>query len=214
MVRFKINGVEYEVCNEWHEVDPDKLMVTETFKEELEALSTIPKELIEKVDDMQLFPFYTVISFLDDLETIQALKAVTIEDESYEKMELLKQRVIHGKPYRKCLKAGRVYYPDEKNAVRLISLGASIIAQLEIFLNAYKELGEHEPDNDEIIAGVDTLTAFGAWGTAYSLAGRDVLKLRAVLEMKAITVYEALRYNQRETKYMKRLHEIKYPRKP
>lgn len=215
MVRVTINSVEYKVKSSWDEVDPDKLMVCETFKEELECLSDLPKEIIEKATDVQLWPMYTIISFIDDLEVIPVLEAVEIQDESYENMELLRKRVQQGKPWRKCLKAARVYYPDEKDSVRLIALGDHIINQLNIFLSKYEELNDNEDElsNNQILAGIETLNAFESWGVAFTLAGKDVLKLRSVFEMKAITIYEALRYNHREAKYRKKLFDLENPRK-
>ena len=213
MVKVSINGTEYQVKTLWEEVDADKIMVCENFKEELEAMSDIPKEIIEKANELQLFPFYTLIVFIHDVEDFPAIHDLNIAEESYEKLELTKKRIQTGKTYNKLLKAARTYYPDEKNPVRLVSLGISIVAQISLFLEKYTEMTESEHDNDEIVAGVETLDAFGAWGTAFTLAGKDVLKLKAVLETRAIVVYEALRYNYRESKYMKRLFEIKNPKK-
>ena len=213
MVKVRINGADYEVKTLWEEVDADRLMVCETFREELAVMSTIPADLIGKASEIQLFPFYTLISFLYEVDELPMVEAVNIENESYEKLELCKQRIQTGKTYNKLLKAARTYYPEENKTVLLLSLGVSIVQQISIFLAKYTEMTEAEHENDEIVAGIDRLTAFGAWGTAFTLAGKDVLKLRGVLDMKAITVYEALRYNFREAKYMKRLFEIKNPKK-
>lgn len=213
MVKVRINGTEYQVQTDWKEVDPDKIMICENFKEELEAMSDIPKEIIEKASELQLFPFYTLISFIQDVEGFPAMQAVDIREESYEKLEQTKKRIQTGKTYNKILKAARTYYPEEKNPVRLVSLGISIVHQISLFLEKYTEMIESEHDNDEIVAGIDTLDAFGSFGTAYNLAGKNVLQIQAVLNMPALRVYEVLRYNFRESKYMKRLFDIKNPRK-
>lgn len=209
MVKVSINGSEYHVQTSWEEVDPDKVMVCENFREEICAMSDIPEDIVKRAVPEQLFPIYTLISFTDDLDNLPDIPAVNVAEESYEKMELAKIRTKTGKPYNRVLKAARTYYPEEKNAVRLLSLGISIVNQIDIFLSKYTEMTESEHTNDEIVAGIDTLTAFGAWGTAFSLAGKDVLKIRAVLDMKAITIYEALRYNFRESKYTRNLIEIR-----
>jgi hypothetical protein len=213
MVKVKINGVEYSVQTRWEEVDAVKIMVCENFREELEAMSDIPKEIINKAADVQLFPLQTLISFIYEVEEFPAIQAVNIAEESYEKLELAKTRIQTGKTYNKILKAAITYYPEEKNAVRLLSLGISIVNQIGIFLEKYQEMTESEHANDELAAGVEQLDAFGSWGTAFSLAGKDVLKLRGVLEMKAIVIYEALRYNFREARYTKRLFELRNPKK-
>jgi hypothetical protein len=216
MIRVKINGIEYHIKTEWNEVDADKLMVTENFKEELEVLSDIPMDTLKQWPDLQLFPLYTSMSFIDDMEAVPYVEALDVSQASYEKMELCRKRVELGKPWRKCMKAARVYYPEEKNCLTLIGLGHSIVEQLNNFIEKYQELyakDDEELSNDEILAGVHTLNAFESWGTAYVLAGRDILKLQQVFDMPAIKVYEALRYNHREAKYMKKLHEIRYPKK-
>lgn len=212
MVKVKINGVEYSVQTSWYEVDVGRLMLCENFREELTVLSDIPEDIIKKAMDLQLFPLQTLISFIYDVEEWPGIEAVNIEQESYEKLELAKQRIQTGKTYNKILKAAITYYPEEKNAVRLLSLGVSIVNQIGIFLEKYTEMTASEHTNDEILAGVDTLEAFGMWGTAYVLAGKDVLKLRGVLDMKAIVIYEALRYNFRESKFTKRLFELRNQR--
>lgn len=209
MVRFKINGKKYKAKNDWSEVDPDKLMMCDGIKDELECLTDIPNELINKATELQLFPLYTLISFIDDIESIELVQSVDIEQESYKKLELAKANIKTGKPYAKILKAGRIYYPDEKNPVLLLGLGANIINQIAVFLEKYEEMIQSEPDADEVWAGVETLSDFGAWGTAYNLAGEDILKLDSVLNLPALRVYEALRYNFRKSKYQKRLYEIK-----
>ncbi len=209
MVKFKINGKKYKAKNQWSEVDPDKLMVCDGIRDELKYLTDVPHETLDAATEVQLFPLYTLISFIDDVESIEQIQAVDVEQDQYQKLELAKSNLKTGKSYAKILKAGRVYYPDEKNPVLLLGLGANIINQIAVFLEKYSEMISSEPDADEVWAGVETLSDFGAWGTAYELAGEDILKLRLVLEQPAIRVYEALRYNSRKAKYMKKLFEIK-----
>jgi hypothetical protein len=209
MVTIKINGVEQHVKTDWSEVDPDKLMACDTIRDELECLTDIPRDILDKATDVQLFPIYTLCSFIDDLELIQEVQAVSIPDNTYERLELTKTNIKTGKTYTKLLKAGRIYYPDQKDCVLLLGYGANIINQIAVFLESYTEMIESEPEADEVWAGVESLSDFGAWGTAYVLADRNILNLNAVLKMPALEVYEVLRYNFREAKYMKNLYEIK-----
>lgn len=213
MVKVKINNVEYSVQTSWDEVDPDKLMLCENFREELECLSTIPKDIIDRATDEQLFPFYTLTSFIHEIGEMPMIDTVDISQESYEKLELARERMKIGKEYNKILISARTYYPEEKDTVRLLSHGISIVNQIILFLDKYTEMQGSEHTNDELMAGIESLDAFGSWGTAFVLAGKDILKLRGVLDMKAITVYEALRYNFRESKYIKNLFEIRNPKK-
>lgn len=73
-------------------------------------------------------------------------------------------------------------------------------------------MSQAEPDADEVAAGVDKLSGFGPWGTVYELAQKDLTKVRGIFKMKAIEVYTALHYSWRQAKYMKQLHELKYPK--
>jgi len=227
MVKFKINGKTYKAKTKWSEVDPDKLMMCDGIKDELKCLTDVPHETIDSATELQLFPLYTLISFIDDVEEnidepyinfwdkiksfvgIKKTKAIDIEQAPYKTLELAKVNLKTGKSYAKILKAGRIYYPDEKNPVLLLGLGANIINQIAVFLEKYSEMIQSEPDADEVWAGVESLSDFGAWGTAYNLAGEDILKLQSVLELPALRVYEALRYNYRKSQYQKRLFDLK-----
>lgn len=209
MVKVKINGTEYRIKTKWDEVEPDRLMSCDDYKQELACMTDIPLEIIEKASESQIFPIYSLITFIDETDRFPDIQAVDIEKESYQKLELTKSQIQSGKTYTRVLKAGRIYYPDEKDVVRLLGLGVNIINQISVFLENYKEMISAEPDADEVWAGVETLSDFGAWGTAYVLADRNILNLQAVLDTPALRVYEALRYNFREAKYMKRLYEVK-----
>src|SRR5688572_6310295 len=105
MISIKINGETYQVCTQWDEVDPDKLLACEGFKDELKALTTIPPDLIDKCTSEQLWPVYTLISFIDDLDNMPYLQATDIEDRWYEKFELAKAGMKTGKSYKKILNA-------------------------------------------------------------------------------------------------------------
>lgn len=210
MVEVTINNKIYHVKTNWSEVDTDKLTNCQSYKDELICLTDIEPEIIEIATEVQLFPIYTIISFIDDIDFIEELQAIDVENASYQQLELTKKLIQTGKTYVRLLKAARVYYPDENNPVRLLGLGANIINQISVFLENYKEMISSEPEADEVWAGVDSLSDFGAWGTAYVLADRNILNLKSVLELPAIRVYEALRYNFRESNYMKRLVEIRH----
>jgi hypothetical protein len=213
MISIKINGETYEVCTKWEEVDPDKLLACDGFKDELKALTTIPPDLIDKCTSDQLWPVYTLVSFIDDLDNMPYLQATDIEDRWYEKFELAKSGMKTGKSYKKILNAARAYYPKEKDPVKLIALGVSIIQQISLFLSHYEEMTHDEPEADESKAGIADLAAFGFVGTVYNLAGKDILKMKAIYHLPLLEVYTVLHYSWREAKYQKALFEIRNPRK-
>lgn len=214
MVTVKINGTPYKVCTSWDDVtDVTELLKAEDFKDELIALSTIPRETIESADELSLFPLYTLISFLDDIDSIDPLQARSVARSKYERMELAKTFLKDGKQWKRIYLAAKVYYPKEKNPSRLLSLGVNIVSQIATFLSNYRDMLEHEPDQEEEAAGIDDLSGFGSFGTVYNLAGKDLTKVREIYAKPAIEVYTALHYSFREAKYMRALHEIRNRKK-
>lgn len=214
MVRVTINGQQYEVKTTWEEVEADKLIACQTFKDEVKALTTLPPELVDKATDLQLFPLYTAFSFIDDMESVAPLQALSVEDAPYDQIEQAKVYLgEEGKPYKKVLRCAQVYYDQEKNPVQLIRLGVNIVHQITVFLKNYQEMSKGEPRLNEQIAGIDKLTAFGSWGTVFNLAGRDLTKVRKIYAMPAIEVYTTLFYAFREAKYQKELFKLDHPKK-
>jgi hypothetical protein len=125
-------------------------------------------------------------------------------------MEIAKQELATDhKPYRKLLNVAMLYYPEEKNPVRLIGLGLSIINQIAVFLETYEEMLYSEPEPEAVSAGVENLSAFGSWGTAFVLSGKDPLKVNEILQRPAIEIYTALFYSWKESRYQKALMEAR-----
>lgn len=223
MITVSLLKKPYRICNTWEDVDHAKLIAQQldpegkprftTSKDELKALTNIPHDLIDRVPDIDLFPLYTVISFIHESELLPYLKARQITRESYSLFEKAKKACREGKPYKKIISAAKVYYPDENNSVRLIGLGLSIVEQIASFLEKYEDMIHAKPEKNEVEAGVEELGAFGHWGTAYVLAGRDILKINEILERPAIEVYTALHYSFKEHKYNKKKFDLDHPPK-
>jgi hypothetical protein len=213
MISVTINDVNYSLCSEWSEVDLPKLLAATNFKEDLLALSDLPKDLVELATDLQLFPLYTIISFIDDLQSIEMLPATSVAQGEYGQLEFAKQILQSDKrEAKKLLTIAMEYHKDEKNPVRLLGLGADIVSQIAKFLSHYKEMMDHEPDMEEEAAGIESLSDFGSFGTVYNLAQKDITKVRTIYAMKAIDVYTAIHFGFRENKYMTELAKIKQMR--
>lgn len=220
MVRIKINGIEYKLQTRWEETDPDKLMVCEGIREEIAALSDIPVEILNQATELQLWPIYVACSFIDDTDAMPAIEPtnkkgepVNVENLAYKRLELAKQFLKFGKPYRKILNVARVYYPKEKNPVRLIGLGVSIVNQISIFLGYYEEMFKSEATGEQESAGIQSLSDFGSWGTVFAMANKNILDVNKIMNKPAIEVYTALHYSWRESKYLEALHEIRSRKK-
>lgn len=211
MVRATINGVQCEIKTKWEEVDPVVLSDCPDFKSELKCLTTVPRETIDRADDVQLFPLRTLISFIDEVENMPALESISIAEHRYEHLEIAKKELgTDHKPYRKILNIAMLYYPEEKNPVRLIGHGLHLINQIANFLSGYEDMLFSEPEADEINAGLETLSVFGSWGTAYVMAGKNPLEVQKILDSPAELIYTSLYYNWNEARYQKALMEAKY----
>lgn len=210
MVKATINGQECKIMTRWEEVDPVKLSDCQDFRDELKVLTDVSRETIDRAPELQLFPLYTLISFIHEVELLPVLQALDVEKSPYEKLEIAKQELATDhKPYRKILNVAMLYYPEEKNPVRLIGLGLNIIEQIAVFLSHYEDMLHSEPETEEVNAGVENLSAFGSWGTAFVLSGKDPLKVKEILEQPAILIYTSLYYSWKEAKYTKALMEAR-----
>src|SRR5215204_45507 len=119
----------------WEEVDPVKLSDCADFREELKCLTTVPHDTIDRASEVQLFPIYTVISFIHECEQLPAIQALDVSALSYEKLEIAKIELsTDHKPYRKLLNVAMLYYPSVAEPVQLIGLGISIVSQIAVFL--------------------------------------------------------------------------------
>jgi hypothetical protein len=226
MIRVTINGTQYQIKTKWEEVDVERLIglqdlvdssegKKQLFREELKCLTDIPHDIIDRGTIDQLWPFCTCISFIDDLETMGFIEEDPdrVEQGKYEEIELAKQHLKFGKPYKKVLGVALVYYPEEKDPVKLIGLGVSLTKQIAVFLSHYQDMVEDQPDPQEVAAGIEELSAFGSWGIAFTL-GKGFLNVRKVYAKKALDVYTALYYSWKKHRYQKRLFDIKHPPKP
>jgi hypothetical protein len=223
MVTVRLNKKPYQICNTWEEVEAERLtqvyrdeegnIIPTTSKHELKALSNIPHDLIDATPDIQLFPLYTIISFIHEAELMPYVEAENVASSQYRKFEGAKHALRDGKPYRKIISAAQVYYPDEKNSVRLVGLGISIVNQVAIFLQNYTDMINATPEKNEVEAGIEELAAFSYWGTAYVMAGRNLLNVDAILAKPAIEVYTAMYYSFKEAKYNKEKFRLDHPEK-
>ncbi len=215
MTTVTIGGTSYKVKTAWSEVDPDELLkCKEQTVPELSYLTEIPASILEALADP--LPLLTLTSFLDNpadvvLEAIE-FDVPNVDKQAYQKFEKCKMLMRSGKLYTKLFNIARVYYPDEKNSVHLISIGLNILNQIEVFLSGYKEMYEEGLTPEQELAGFARLSSFGPWGTAYTLAGQDPTKTNDILNLPAIEVYTALFFNFLQSKAQKAFIEITRPK--
>lgn len=199
-----INGKDYWIHSTWNGIDLENLIKACTLQQELAALSNIPIEVLNSATDESLWPLYTVISFIDSPQ-IYEVHAVSVALGKYEEIEQAKKYLRGGRVFRQLINVAKVYYPDETDPLKLLSLGANLTKQIEVFLSQFKDMIEEQPTGEEERAGASDLAAFESFGTVMSLAQDDITKMRAIFAMPAQEVYLSLRYAWVKNKYQKAL---------
>lgn len=82
---------------------------------------------------------------------------------------------------------------------------------IEKFLKRYEQLGEYEPDENEIIAGVEQLGVFGHFSTIVSLSRKMGQTYKYIATRPADEIYMTLLYDMEVHAYEKRLADIQRP---
>jgi hypothetical protein len=221
MVKVKIGDKHYSLPTRWEEVDIALLMDCTNPKEELSILGKIPPREISQLTSNQLFSLYQIIEFTNDHESLdgvlieisctQTYKGETgpmIDFSSWEKLSKAR-KAIEPQYHKTYYNLAKIYYPDEKNTLNILSLGYKLLEQLNTFLGAYEEMFNDPYEADELDAGVEELNQFDIFGTAFSLAGEDILKMDEVLQMPAVVIYTALYYSFKKRKYQENLMKIR-----
>lgn len=81
--------------------------------------------------------------------------------------------------------------------------------EMEAIATRYAGLSESDEESDEEEEASNELAAFGFYPTLKALAGGDLLKHDAILQLSAITVYTDLVYRKKAAEVAKRLEERK-----
>jgi hypothetical protein len=66
-----------------------------------------------------------------------------------------------------------------------------------------------EPERDEVSAGINRLEKFGSFGTVYHLAGKSILSMPDIYNLKYIDVFAFLYYEKEQSEYQSKLLRIK-----
>lgn len=208
MIRVTVNGSGYQIKTTWDEFTVNDLLACTDARSELIAASTLPADLIYKARPDHLFPFYTILSFMHDVANYKlAPDTKAIERESYDQFvqccSVIQEQV---NPYQRAIKAALIYYPEELSVNKLMEYGASIVLQVNAFLESYSELNYKDP-KEEGSDYMDRLRTMGPWGTVYAMAGKDLTKMDAIFKKSTIEVYTAMIYNFREAMHHQTVKE-------
>jgi len=208
MINVTVNKKKYQIKTTWDEFTVTTLLQCTDSRSELLAASTLPVDLIYKARPDHLFPFYTILSFMYDVSNYKlAPDTKAIERESYDQFvqccSVIQEQI---NPYQRAIKAALVYYPEEQSVTRLMEYGASIILQVNAFLESYSELNYKDP-KEEGSDYMDRLRTMGPWGTVYAMSGKDLTKMDAIFKKSTIEVYTAMIYNFREAMHHQTVKE-------
>lgn len=87
---------------------------------------------------------------------------------------------------------------------------------LKFLLDSYKKLIEvenkllhYEPENEEIEAGIESLTKFGRMASVDTLAGGDILKHSLIIDMPYSKVFTKMYLESEKSKFQKRVHNLR-----
>ena len=210
MVRIKIRGKKLNCPNRWSEIpDISKLIECSDLRQEIEFMTGAS---LEGITDDQIFPLITLTSFVEEFD-LPPIECANVNSESYYKMEEAKKILkMDGRAYKKLYFLSKLYHPDRTETVQILSTGKNILDHINLFLSAYEDMFSYEPEQDEINAGIEELSAFSALATLYNLAGQDLLKIDQVGNSPAVVVYSVLMYEFKKSEYQKRINEIRYPK--
>lgn len=213
MIKVKINGAEYSIAQHLLEVNYKALIKATTDRQILAAISDIPMDIITLLDIEALSP---LLAFLECDEDYSApeIKCVKVAEETYEKFleaQLILRR--ESKRYRQLYFLSQLYHPERKKGVHILSTGINLINQINLFLDSYAELFNEGPTQIEIEAGIEQVNELAPFMTPYTLAGKDLLKMKEILKEPTVVVYSALLCNYREAKYQEELYRLKFPEK-
>lgn len=216
MITVSIGNNKYSFPTQWEEVDIESILECDNPKDLIHKTGKVPMSVLERLDEGQIMSLYGIVSFIDDQESINDvlidLPVLDIREKSYMDFERARKG-IGNNLYKTFFHLCKIYYPEEKKTVLQLSIGVKIINQINVFLSQYEEMFNDKPDPLEVQAGSDRLTAFGVWGTAYNLAGEDLVKHYQIFDLPVADVYTALHYSWTKAQYQKRLMELRNPKK-
>lgn len=211
MTNLKINGQPYAIADNWQEVNINRLVKATTDRQELAALSDIPMDIVSMLDMEMFKPLISFIECVDDYLAPE-MQCANVSEESYEK--LAEAEIImkwEAKPYRQVYHISKLYHPERKKSVHILSTGINIVNQMEVFLNSYSEMFQEGATGIEVEAGIESVNELAPFMTPYHLAGKDLIRMKEVLKEPAVVVYSALLCNFRESKYQEELYRLKFP---
>lgn len=221
MVKITIGEKTYKLPSKWEEIDLPTLIDCSTPKEQIQVLGNIPPKIINQLTDDQLLNLYRLIEFITDEESLMGVlldipcketyhgeEGPMIDFSSWEKLDKAR-KVIEPQYYKTFYNLAKIYFPDEKGTINILSLGYRLLDQLHTFLANYQEMFDDHYKQDEIDAGVEELEVFGIFSTADRLSGGDLLKMDLVLNMPASVIYTKLYLDYKLNKYTERLMQLR-----
>lgn len=215
-----INGTEYTFKTSFNEY---------TVAEYVQAMACFSLPIVERVSKLTGIPVDALnglsiqnfgviaeaVAFTEQSEILAALSAAheckDVAVESFDKMEKAKAIISASNLLNAITDVVKLYNGEAIAARPLLSEWNRCmfyIESLSKFFDKFKELSLHEPSEEEVEAGIDSLSGFRHYPIVFRIGRERGMSNDAVLEMSAIEVYTELLYDYRESEFKKRLQEV------
>lgn len=189
---------------------------------------------LKKLNTVDLFKDFTILSFLTERQAIDYEYYAAILKAMYPKNYLNGKEMpaFLEQPFKNIISIENLFKAVPKqptNVIDIVSICFQIPTEeiepvgikdfypaLNFVVEQHKKLIErenrilhHEPEVEELEAGIESLQKFGRMATVDTLAGGDLLKHNLIIEMPYSRVFTKLYMESEKAKYHKRLFEIR-----
>lgn len=217
MVKIKIDDNQYQIKTSWRECDYETFAKIQTGNifEKITYLSDINIDQLGKFTAGQLSWLLDMVKFVDDLPNEYEDIGLhwDVGDCTYGQMEESKQAFQkNDNTWLAMVDVVKIYcHVDIGPMGCLKGLGYAnyFFEQFNSFFETFAGLNDYEPEEAEIMAGVNQLSRFGFYPTMMALARKMSMKYDEVLNMSAREVYMTLLVDKETADYEKRLYDYR-----
>ena len=223
MIQVESNKVIYNIPTNFDEIswsDFCKLIDLHDKKlmDRVSFITEIPVKELQKLDVTAFSQLCEYVSFIDVLGVAQQYKTkaeltINIGAETYGKLEKARQLITQSKNYLYCGgEVFKVYFSEDINDLMLPEAMTKvnfIYAEINKFLDKYKELYEGEATFEEDLAGIAVFQRFGSFPIIDKLATAWSVTHDKVLETPAEIVMTKLLYDLKSSEYQRNLFNLR-----
>lgn len=220
MITIKADGKTYEIKTNYGDW---------TVGEYLNAIQVMQKPFIERLSHYSNIPIDVLNSWQIDsvaqiaenvahIENEAVLKAlaqpydgVYVGNDTWSKLEQAKQLMKGSNLITALPSIVKLYTDIEIEPMPLLdgySIAMHYINSFAYFFDRFKELNEHEHDDIEELAGVETITVFGHFPSVVKIGRERGMSNSEVLALSAEEIYMEMLLDFRQRKFQKKYHDL------